>query len=304
MPAQKTILAVAIGDSSKSKLIKDSTAATLKGVRPYIKGLINWLNKQPDPPIPDNPLPKYKIGTDYIIDYRESDETQLQSTFTVSTDVIFCMSTTVARAAVTFTKANKIPTMPIVAVDSDPMNEHFPANVCAVSATRPQLAIRCYEEFKKKAPGLTTIYALHKYRYGPSDDSLNWLGKKITPVPVKPGDNIKDQIYGIPKGSGGLLILPADRFFGAADEIVQWAEVDWQLRTFWPVPDWPTGAFGCYGFAQELCGQYLAERVASIWSNSGNIPNPRFVVIDQKWITGKITGKRARRSSKARRRSR
>jgi hypothetical protein len=284
-----TILAVAIGKPSRSCTIKSSNDANLKLIRPYIKGVINWLEKQPDPPISDSVLPKYKIGKDYIIDYRECDERQLQSTFTVSNDIILCLSTTVARAAVLFTKNNKITTRPIVAIVSDFFSEHFPGNVCGVSAKRPDHAADCLKNLRNDFPSANQIYLLHKKGYSPSDAALSWLGTNGQLVPVADTDNIKDQIYGIPKGTGALLILPADRFFGAVDDIIQWAQVDRQLLTYWTVTDWvgsgTGGVFGGSGFSQEKCGQYLAERIASIWASSNNvtIPAQPWKGVDEKW---------------------
>ena len=172
--APRTILAVAIGDSRRSKLIKDANPATLNGVRPYITGLIKWLSKQPDPPTPNAVPNKYQIGDakDYVIDYRECDETQLKNTFTVS-DVILCMSTTVAREAKSFTKTNNIP---VVAIVSDPLKENFPANFCGVSAQRPQHAPHSLKKFKEKAKKFQYIYALHKDGYDPSEVAKGWLG--------------------------------------------------------------------------------------------------------------------------------
>ena len=52
MAATRTIVAVAIGNSQKSTVIRDSSPATLKGLRPYIKGLISWLANEPIRPSP------------------------------------------------------------------------------------------------------------------------------------------------------------------------------------------------------------------------------------------------------------
>jgi hypothetical protein len=45
------------------------------------------------------------------------------------------------------------------------------------------------------------------------------------------------------------------------------------------------GAFGGSGFSQEKCGQYLAERIASIWASTNHItiPNPLWKGVDEKW---------------------
>jgi hypothetical protein len=289
--AQQTILAVALGDSqtsssNKSKVIRDNSPGTLNGVRPYIKGLINWLMSQPNPPVSDNTLPTYHIGDSnyYVIDYRECTEAELINNFTVSAGlpasyVILCMSTTVARAA-----ASMNLNVPIVAIVSDPFAENFPANVCGVSAQRSQHAMQCYHKFKKADSALGKVYALHKQNYKPSNDALNWLGNKVISVPIQPGDNIQTKINAIPQGPHrGLLVLPADLFFGQANNIAGWAQSQ-GMHDFWSVPDWPTNSFGGYGFPQQTCGQYLAERIASIWANNGAIPNPQWVSIDEDWI--------------------
>ena len=289
MAATRTIVAVAIGNSQKNTVIRDSSPATLKGLRPYIKGLISWLANEPDPPVPDSVLGRYQIGdaNDYVIDYRECTEDDLKHNYDFkpknglpSSYVILCMSTTVAREAVNFSTA-----IPIVAIVSDPFKENFPENVCGVSARRPDHAKDCYNIFKAKiAP--TKIYLLHKDGYGPSEISRKWIGKRDC-LSIKNNDVLKDKIGTIPPGSG-LRILPADRFFGAADDIIQWAEVDNNISTFWTVTDWVKagGAFGGYGFSQETCGQYMAERVAQIWTSNGNIPDPPFVRVHDKWVDG------------------
>jgi hypothetical protein len=294
--AQKTILAVALGESltsrtNKSRVIRDNSPGTLNGVRPYISGLITWLQSQPNPPVPDDPLPTYSIGdpNDYVIDYRECLEAELGlNTFTVSaglpaTYVILCLSSSVATAAANFTAAMK-PPPPVVAIVSDPFAMGFPANVCGVSALRSQHAMHCYHQFKKADKAVGQIYALHKQKYKPSADSLMWLGNKVIPVPISPGDNIQTAINNIPAGTNrGLLVLPADLFFGAADNIATWAQAK-SMHDFWSVPDWPANSYGGYGFPQGTCGQYLAERIASIWANNGAIPNPPWVPVDESWI--------------------
>jgi hypothetical protein len=288
-----TILAVAIGKPANDCTIQTKNDPILKSIRPYITGVINWLEKQPNPPIPDSPLPKYKIGQDYIIDYRECAENKLQSTFTLTSDIILCLSTTVARAAVTFTQNNNLATTPIVAIVSDYFSENFPRNVCGVSAKRPDHVDTCLRDFRADFPNAGAIYLLAKQGYKPSDAALAVLGSAGQPVYVGPNDNIEDQIHAIPSGSGGLLILPADRFFGAASDILQWAQNDQQLLTYWTVTDWvstgSTGAFGGSGFSQQRCGQYLAERIASIWASNDHVtlPNPAWKRVDDSWYEHK-----------------
>jgi hypothetical protein len=285
----KTILAVAVGNSTDQ--VFDKPHPDLSTVRPYVKGLISWLANQTDPPTPDNGLPKYTIGTDYKIYYRERAVNHVPDAFkdvlTLPADLIFCMSTWVAEAADVFMKANA-PSKPIVAIVSDPFSEKFGDNVCGVSASRDRLAISCYKQFKKLNPNVKNVFALHRDGYLPSVRAKGWLGKKIIPVAVADGEDIKTKIDSIPNvPQRGLLILPADRFFGAANDIVQWTG---SMPTFWSTPDFPKGSFGGYGYEQELCGKFLAERVASIWKNQSDgasdpIPDPKWVVIGPEYVT-------------------
>ena len=68
--AVKTILAVAIANTATSKTISNSASASLAGVRPYIKGLIQRLD-----------IRGYEIGPHYVIDYRETPATGLGAIF-------------------------------------------------------------------------------------------------------------------------------------------------------------------------------------------------------------------------------
>jgi hypothetical protein len=147
----KTILAVAVGNPSNDHVFDDTTP-DLRTVRPYVKGLISWLANQTDPPTPDNGLPKYNIGTDYKIVYRERAVGNLPEAFLdaviLPADLIFCMSTSVAKAADAFSKVYA-PSKPIVAIVSDPFSEGFGDNVCGVSASRDRLAISCYTKYEE-----------------------------------------------------------------------------------------------------------------------------------------------------------
>jgi hypothetical protein len=293
MDGSQTIRAVAIGKPSRSRDIKDSSTS-LQGVRPYIKGLINWLHNQGGSPDYEGTLNTYDLGKNYTIEYRECEDSDaaLQKSFSGSTDLIFCMSTAVANGAVKYNSDNKS-TIPIVAIVSDPKPFLDNNYVCGVSAKRPEHVPKQYKEFinqlRSKNRPYAKIYALHKDNYSPSNDAKNWLGpKKITYIASKSQDDIQDIIQNqIPPGVHGLLILPADRFFGAADDIVQWADTQRNLPTFWPIADYPDGAFGGYGFAQELCGQYLAERVAQIWTNKAVPNDPSFTQVDEDLISRK-----------------
>jgi hypothetical protein len=313
----KTILAVAIGDP-RNNTVFDTTAPDLSGVRPYIAGLVNWLANQTGEPKPDSPPPtKYNIGTDYKIVYRECAVADLAAAFqdalTLPTNLVFCMSTSVAKAANTWAQT-QAPSMPIVAIVSDPFNESngFGDNVCGVSASRDRLAISCFRKFKNNNTDVKKVYALHRDGYAPSVRATKWLGKKIIPVPVPDGGSIKTAIDGLTNRTNrGVLVLPADRFFGAAADIVTWSA---PMPTFWSTPDFPATSYGGWGFEQGLCGQFLAERVATIWTNQDNgddpMPDPRWVAIDPDNITLKIRpplkkkpGKTAKAAKPAKRRS-
>jgi hypothetical protein len=275
----KTILAVAIGDSRKSKAINNSAPATLNGVRPYIGGLINGLSKLPVPNT--KPVRNYQIGTDYVIDYRECDLDQLNRTFT-SADVIFCMSTRVVRAAASYNSS-----IPIVGIVSNPRHEGFlNKNICGISGKRSQEARHCYDRLKMTTvPNLKdeNVYVLHDASYGPSKDSLETIrgGKHDPRVAYVSPSNIEDVIKDLTPG-WGLLVLPVDWFFGAAPDIISWARAK-GLVDFWSVTDWVQrtlpSALGGYGVPQQRCGELLAERVAYVLP-SGAIPRPEFTDVD------------------------
>jgi hypothetical protein len=288
----KTILAVAIGKPSNNQVLTAAPSSTSL-VRPYINGLISWLATQTDnpQPDPDNPLTKYNIGTDYKIDYRECDLGDLAGVFTTAgptADLLFCMSTTVARAAAAFTT-----TKPIVAIVSDPFSETFGANVYGASAGRDRLVRHALRQFRRKNPQrLTKIYALHREGYTPSTKSKAWLGNnRVVLWPVLDSESIQVRIQAAldenpATAKIGFLILPADRFFGAAPDIVSWTG---DKPTFWTTPDFPRnpapGSFGGYGYPQAVCGQFLAERVAGIWTSEdahdpSRLPDPKWVLID------------------------
>jgi hypothetical protein len=132
------------------------------------------------------------------------------------------------------------------------------------------------------------VYVLSKQGYPPSDLSLQNINTgnlpvRIVEVPVAAPygrTEIQNAINGI-NGSGGLLILPVDSFFAAADAIPGWAHAN-GLPDFWSVTDWVQhdlpSALGGYGVSQERCGQLMADKVHSIWS-TGNIPKPAFTEV-------------------------
>ena len=317
----KTIIAVAVGEVATADVTFNSAAEiTAANVRPYLTGLQRWLAStganRADPPQPANGPPQYLIGTHYGVIYRERPIANLQNAFqdqiALNADLWFCMSTSVARAADAVAKAQRLPsTKPIVAIVSDPRSETFGRNVCGASANRPNLATDCLQKFKNRIGPGARVFALHRANYEPSTKAKDRLGANVTPVTVNDGDNIQtiitNEIVNHSAPRKGVLVLPADRFFGVADSITRWTG---NIPTFWSTPDFPSRASGGYGYAQNLCGQFMAERVAIIWKNQADgvqdpIPSPEWNPIPatrltERWgSTRKVRAKRPTRKASA-----
>ena len=125
--------------------------------------------------------------------------------------------------------------------------------------------------YLKRRVGAQNIFVLLRQGYDPSDRAYKWLDKRhVTPIYIADGDStqtMKDKITAIknsPLAKKGVLVLAADRFFGVAKLITEWTDA---IPTFWLTPDFPMEAKGGYGYPQKRCGQYMAERVATIWKN-------------------------------------
>ena len=277
-----TILAVAIGDPSNSRNITDLNGVT--GVRPYIRGLTDYLSQSSN----------YTIGQDYTINYQECYEDD--EDFSGPADVIFCMSTPVVRKAVAFT-----PVTPIVGVFSDPTGEGFDKtqNVCGVNAQRIQNAREYYERFVHTVSGLSAVYILHKVGNTASNGCLAGIKKGALSVPIAtldvttaPNHDIQTLINGVPNNSG-LLVLPVDLFFGAMTFILQLAAAK-SLKVFWPSPDGVPSSIASYGVSQYDCGQLMGKQVKYIFDNKG-IPlhtADRFVNAPKaKWVASKAVAK-------------
>jgi hypothetical protein len=295
----RKILAVAVGSHANTDITTRNAPAN---ARPYVQGLIDWLRDTTrNDPTPDDDLDTYEIGPDgtgdYKILYREAAVGNLASVFTpaaiAAADLILCMSTSVANAAVATGT-----TKPIVAIVSDPVSEGLVTrdNVCGVSAGRDRLASSQLKVFRKRHQNLKDgkVFVLHRQGYPPSDRSRAWLDNRVVLKAV--GDtqqNLMDVIAEIVADTTvandhkGVLVLPADRFFGSAADIINSTQ---NIRTFWSTPDFPVmNSFGGFGISQNLCGRYLAERVATIWTNQDAsspppdpFPIPKWVVIDAK----------------------
>jgi hypothetical protein len=310
------IRAVAIGRGQDTRF--DALNTNVDGVRPYIKGLVQWLSLAPGAkanPDTDTQVGQYTLGTHYEIDYRERDVHIIQDAFTgaENADILFCMSTYVGEAAVTWRK-NHHPRLetPIVVITSNPSEFDGEIQVCGVSALRPQLASVGISKFKKAQPTLTKIVLLHRQSYGPSDQAKKSLGSKKPPVKLATVKDTDDPSVEVSKWRSlvpanevhGLFVLPADRFFGWATEIQTAAEAAGAaksaMKTFWSTTDWPKNSDGGYGFPQKVCGRYMAERVASIWENNLNqVPDPAFITVDPGEIDIKSAARRRRRSRKS-----
>jgi hypothetical protein len=268
MAAQK-IRAVAIGEVKLAVSINISPPPAY--VRPYIKGLIRGLS--------DN---GQTIGTDYIIEYRECPVDALEDyAFDNIKDanLVFCMSARVLDAA---KGLKNVPT--IVGVVSD--YSKYGKNIYGFSAKRVQIILACYNAFVATVPSLQSVYVLHDEDHGPSKEALKKLPKSVQTIKVdKKEPSIPDAIAKIwtkATGYAGILVLPVDRCFGAADAINGWGLAN-GVPIFWPVTDWvyPTtsanapSALGGYGVSQEHCGEVMGGQVAAILS--GNPPKQQFV---------------------------
>jgi hypothetical protein len=289
-------LAVAVGkEGPERRLIinKNTSADVLDTVRPYITGLIGWLkdnsvNADLDPS-PKNFLLGDGSDPGYTIDYRENDLAKLgvanPAVFSDLTgiDCIVCMSTFVGEKA-----ADSTNNTPIVVITSDPSNDKFGSNVCGVCAIRPQLIGLGLRTFKKRF-GLLKVYGLHRDKYKPSAHAKKDIGKSIPPsnwLDVKDDasdSSVLNKIAALDKTNAGLLVMPADRFFGMGDAIVAAAG---SMPTYWSTTDWPKGLKGGYGYPQYVCGQYMAQRIASMWSTTSgvDIPDEPFLTVDPKEI--------------------
>ena len=296
----KTILAVAIGTDGTHFYFQNPNDPNLAKARPYITGLVTSLG-------PAN------LGTEYVIDYYECSEGNLGTIITGNPDLIFCMSTTVMKNAVTFAGGNT-PPIPVVGVVSYPKGEGWTAApytqyVCGVRASRFQLARQCYDYFLDTVPDLTTVYALYKSGYRPSDYALKNISATL-PVPAIPliGNNANLDLAQVTDAqllanisnlnatgaynNTGIFVLPIDRCFGLAQQIINAAQAAY-IPTFWPVTDWvninTSSALGGFGISQETCGQRMGVQVSYIFKNANAVPTGlkqfrHFAPKDMTWL--------------------
>ena len=112
-------------------------------------------------------------------------------------------------------------------------------------------------------------------------------------VPIALADNIATTISNLPQAPAGetygILVLPADRFFGERETSIS-AATSRRFPTYWSVTDFvgQGGAAGGCGVPQLLSGRFMAERVANIWTKNA-IPTPRFVSIPKRFIETKFS---------------
>ena len=288
-----TIKAVAIGDPARNGIITSRAQADALGRRKYVGGLIDGLNALDTAP-PTN----YRLGTDYRIDYRETDANGLPAVFSNTDALVFAMSTNVVTAAETFSAQ-----MPIVGIVSDPdipPGENFKryGNICGVSAKRHQKAATCLDDFLNSVtnPYFQNIVVLRFVRapvYHPSDRAWNLVNAEASKhkAPILPV-NVTAYDYNYPSAQTiaawlsampqqkwqlpncGILVLPVDLFFANAGTIIDVAQNQgWgpvgnkqKLPTFFFTTDWvgsnpATSALGAYGVPQYRCGQLMATMV-------------------------------------------
>jgi ABC-type uncharacterized transport system substrate-binding protein len=257
-------------------------------VRRYLHGLVGGLNRR-----------GYRFGegaadNEFVIDFRLTDPPGLASPNTfrdidgVNPHVIFCMSTSVARAAGSHSLG-----VPIVGVVSEPLTEGLNQDpYCGVSAQRIQKAGDCYKNFRLAVPSLTKIFVL-----GNSTNSVsNRARDNVIAAALADGNFPIEQIDVTDIASldqnltnrlvkrtdltqpcrDGVLVLPLDMFLSRANRIIAVAQDGKHLPAFFPVPDFVRGnassAVGAYGVPQRRCGVLMAEQVHYIFTHNGQPP--------------------------------
>lgn len=267
----KRIVAVAVGPRRDQRL---SDKAIAGNVRPYVNGLIERLGEL-----------GHKLGSDYIIDYKERTHPELAKLEVddlfvdankAAYDLIFAMSTTVVRSAKDAGERT-----PIVGVVSDPRKEGFSRsrNITGISARRSQTAGACFEYFLATVPTLKRVRVLHWPGYGPSDRSLKLVraaakkrGVGVEVLTIKSRADIEKKLKAMAKRDPqkpaeiGVLVLPIDVCLGAAQMIVDLVQGEKRLPVFFPITDVvnANGAIGGYGVPQQTCGKLMARYVDQI----------------------------------------
>jgi ABC-type uncharacterized transport system substrate-binding protein len=286
--ASKRILALAVGDPKASRILgKDPD---LKGVRPYITGLIKGLTRL-----------GHQIGTDYEIDYRQHwyehivEGHAFREHANAPPDLIYAMSTTVMRAAGKHGGGNPIVFPNCSDHDAEPYVQQGRAT--GYSARRSQTADVCFEHFLETVPTLREVHLLHAGGYDPSELSVNLINAcrdnrhknvNVDVLEIKNHTELRTELAKLPErnlqqpAETGVLVLPVDIFFGTAPIIIDLVQVQKNLPTFWFVSDWVKpelpSALGGFGVAQERCGKRTARSVYQIlWLNPKGSPLPKVI---------------------------
>jgi ABC-type uncharacterized transport system substrate-binding protein len=288
----KRILAVAVGQDNSASFPNPITNVNPTNVRPYILGLIDglWLGYGAS------------IGGDYDIWYRVCPIAGISGAFGPGSDnrpndLIFPMSTRVTANAIQ-TGITKPIVFPTGSNFQQDIAKKLPKNVAGINAQRDQ-GDKLLDYFKQAWPSLQTLHYLHLQGYGPSDRASGAVVSEAAHrgIHCHPG-NVTDatlaaQLASLPNADGntGLLVLPIDFCIGEgpqqAPSIIQVAQVQKGLPTFFPIPDWayqtasaPTPAFGAYGVSQYNCGRLASDLVYHIlWqglspASLGIVPAP------------------------------
>jgi ABC-type uncharacterized transport system substrate-binding protein len=275
------IVAVAVGPVDKNVVIDTVEKANARGVRRYIGGLVEGLNR-------------HTIGTDYVIDYMERPLDGLQNAVEKGVKqaeiekqevLVFPMSTSALKAAQAI-RERKPTVFPSVSDHRDDGID-LGTNATGVSAKRSQNIGKCLDEFKRRVRTLKKVFFLHRPGYRPAERALKialaaaaGANVTVTAAPVDSPDKIEAVLNDIskqgPQGEVGVLIAPNDMLLGAADMIIEIAG-RLSLPTQFPVSDLVDAghAFAAgHGVSQRKCGKLAGDYVDKIWSGQkpGNLP--------------------------------
>jgi ABC-type uncharacterized transport system substrate-binding protein len=288
----ETILAMAVG--LQKDLTIDSTAK-LNGVRPYVAGLVKALKRQ--------------LGTDYKIDYRERELHQLAPGSAAAEafksnepyKLVFAMSSSVVIAAESLSSSPPI-IWPSV---SDWMQDKIKRqNSTGVSAQRSQSAGDCLLRFLTTVPTLETVHVLHNPGYTPSDRALALVQRVakarnvlVGVLSVKSASEIKEKLVTLKTRDTkepaleGLLPMPIDVCFGAAQMIIDEAQENRNIPVFLPATDLIRhqlpSALGGFGVSQHRCGELAADFVDQVVFANGKpaeMPVRQAAISDFEWV--------------------
>jgi hypothetical protein len=297
------IIAVAVANENREITIKtrrDLRELRRLKVRPYLRGLVQGLAARGK-----------KLKADYTLEFRQRRPGAMNTAQAfgspVAGDVVFCMSTTVVKAAADVFLPTAVPPIPIVGVVSEPTVEtngagttfNNIANLCGISAKRTQRAGDCLERFLRAVPTLTEVKVLarNNNEYPPSDRALQAVttagsqrGIRCPALQFSDVGQMETALDNLPTRDTddpptiGVLVLPIDMCLGHAQDIIDIVQGEKKLPLFFPVPDWvkadASGALGGYGVPQRACGELMAERVSVIWRSNNVVPPAPFV----RWV--------------------